>query len=345
MFNRYASVLTLIFVTTLVIGILDVQLVSAFSPPGPRPTPNKIHITERSYGHHVEAEVSVAVRSPVLEVAYPDMTLERGIASSYDIGSVATLSLNKIASKSRKRHQRERMVRPKSLNSKIASSDAKKTKYPELLSREKEGRLTYGIRRLRLVVRIRDDLVASHPNPHDTEIPWQPSETEWAVACGMSVQQLRQVMREGQEARTKLVAANGGLVRSIAKKHYYSVKLANQAGGGLGSILTLQDLVQEGNLGLMEAAERFEPERGYRFSTYATYWVRQRILRSISESSRVIRLPAHGMYMLLHFFTIFVHILLTKLFPLCYYSTFDGQEDLQGEKGNGEGDWKNAFRS
>jgi RNA polymerase primary sigma factor len=100
-------------------------------------------------------------------------------------------------------------------------------------------------------------------------------------------------MSEGQEARTKLVDANGGLVNSIAKKHFYSVKQANQAGGGLGSILTLQDMIQEGNLGLMEAAERFEPERGNRFSTYATYWIRQRILRSISEYSRIIRLPAH----------------------------------------------------
>jgi DNA-directed RNA polymerase sigma subunit (sigma70/sigma32) len=207
-----------------------------------------------------------------------------------------SLSLNKIASKSRasRKRERERMVRPKSLNSKIPTSDMTKSKYPELLSHENEGHLTYCIRKLRLVVRIRDDLVASHPNPHDTEMPWQPSETEWAVACGMSVLQLRKTMREGKEARTELVAANGGLVKSIAKKNYWSVKQANQAGGGLGSILTLQDLVQEGNLGLMEAAERFEPERGYRFSTYATYWVRQRILRSISESSRVIRLPAHG---------------------------------------------------
>ena len=55
-------------------------------------------------------------------------------------------------------------------------------------------------------------------------------------------------------------------------------------------------MIQEGNLGLMEAAERFEPERGNRFSTYATYWIRQRILRSISEYSRIIRLPAHGMF-------------------------------------------------
>jgi len=65
-------------------------------------------------------------------------------------------------------------------------------------------------------------------------------------------------------------------------------------GNGVGTILTVSDLVQEGNLGLMEAAERFEKERDVRFGTYAAYWVRQRILRCITDHSRVIRLPAHG---------------------------------------------------
>jgi len=100
-------------------------------------------------------------------------------------------------------------------------------------------------------------------------------------------------MSEGQEAREKLVSANVGFVTSIGKRHYYALKHATEAGGGVGTILTLQDMVQEGNLGLMQAAERFEPEKGVRFSTYATWWVRQRILRSISDSSRIIRLPAH----------------------------------------------------
>jgi len=64
----------------------------------------------------------------------------------------------------------------------------------------------------------------------------------------------------------------------------------------MGTILTLQDMIQEGNLGLMEAAERFDPNRGFRFSTYAAYWVRQRILRCIADHSRIIRLPAHGTF-------------------------------------------------
>jgi RNA polymerase primary sigma factor len=130
----------------------------------------------------------------------------------------------------------------------------------------------------------------------DVDGHWQPSEAEWAEACNLSIVELRRVMYEGQQARSKLVNANGGLVNSIAKKHYNALKRAHQANGGVGTILTFHDLIQEGNLGLMEAAERFEPERGFRFSTYATWWVRQRILRSISDYSRVIRLPAHGKY-------------------------------------------------
>jgi RNA polymerase primary sigma factor len=112
----------------------------------------------------------------------------------------------------------------------------------------------------------------------------------------MTVGQLRSTMAEGQVARSTIVAANAGLVGSIAKRYFKSVVSANQANGGMGTILSFHDLVQEGNLGLMEAAERFEPERGFRFSTYATWWVRQRMLRAISDYSRIIRLPAHGKF-------------------------------------------------
>jgi RNA polymerase primary sigma factor len=83
-----------------------------------------------------------------------------------------------------------------------------------------------------------------------------------------------------QEAREKLIQANLRLVISIATR--YTV---------LG--LPLLDLVQEGNLGLMRAVERFNPDKGYRFSTYATWWIRQAIGRAISEKARVVRLPIH----------------------------------------------------
>jgi RNA polymerase primary sigma factor len=172
---------------------------------------------------------------------------------------------------------------------------SRRTHRTGLLTRDEEQQYSLQIRTFRAAMRLRDELVqydaASQLHVH-------PTETEWAAACGVtSVLELRRVLHEGQQARVALVAANVGLVTSIAKKQYAALKRAmssDAAGtGSVGTILTLQDMVQEGNLGLMEAAERFEPERGFRFSTYATYWIRQRILRSVADSSRTIRLPAH----------------------------------------------------
>lgn len=274
--TKQRSILTLILLS----GIPDIT--SAFSPPGANPSAPRTRpadTTERNYGAHSDIEFSVTESSP-------------------DFESLVQLTSMPKDDKPKKR-QHGSMMRPKSLTSRILKDNGQKQEsFPQLLSREEEAQISNAIRKLRAAIRVRDDLVSNHLNPQDSEFPWQPTETEWALACGMSVMQLRRVMNDGQEARTKLVDANGGLVNSIATKHFYSVKQANQAGGGLGSILTLQDMIQEGNLGLMEAAERFEPERGNRFSTYATYWIRQRILRSISEYSRIIRLPAHGMFVL-----------------------------------------------
>jgi len=82
------------------------------------------------------------------------------------------------------------------------------------------------------------------------------------------------------EARQAMIERNLRLVVNIAK-HY-----ANRG-------LTLLDLVEEGNLGLIHALEKFDPERGFRFSTYATWWIRQNIERAIMNQSRTIRLPVH----------------------------------------------------
>mmetsp|Transcript_43331 Transcript_43331/g.131831 ORF Transcript_43331/g.131831 Transcript_43331/m.131831 type:complete len:608 (-) Transcript_43331:605-2428(-) len=186
---------------------------------------------------------------------------------------------------------------PLSKTSSSSSAAAKKkSSLPLRLTREEEAQISSDVRSLRSAVLARDDLASS--------LGREPSEREWADSleegggrgrASASVLDLRRIMRDGREARSRLVAANAGLVASMARKYSAAVRSSSRAGGsgGIGSILTVQDLIQEGNLGLMEAAGRFEPERGFRFSTYASHWVRQRMLRSIADYSRVIRLPAH----------------------------------------------------
>ena len=83
-----------------------------------------------------------------------------------------------------------------------------------------------------------------------------------------------------EDARRRLSEANLRLVVSVAKRY---------AGRGLPFL----DLIQEGNLGLMKAAEKFEPDRGFKFSTYATWWIRQAITRAIADQARTIRIPVH----------------------------------------------------
>ncbi|MGH9281799.1 MAG: sigma-70 family RNA polymerase sigma factor [Acidimicrobiales bacterium] len=97
---------------------------------------------------------------------------------------------------------------------------------------------------------------------------------------------LQQVVRAGEEATTRFVKSNLRLVVSIAK-------------GYRASGLPLLDLIQEGNMGLMRAVERFDASRGFKFSTYATWWVRQAITRGIANTSRTIRLPVHAVDQLL----------------------------------------------
>jgi len=93
-------------------------------------------------------------------------------------------------------------------------------------------------------------------------------------------QQLEEETEEGMQAREHLIKANTRLVVSIAKRY-------------MGRGVPFLDLIQEGNLGLMKAVEKYEYQRGFRFSTYATWWIRQTITRSIADQGRTIRVPVH----------------------------------------------------
>jgi RNA polymerase primary sigma factor len=93
-------------------------------------------------------------------------------------------------------------------------------------------------------------------------------------------QRLQEQMRSGQHARAQLINSNLRLVVSIARRYQ-------------GHGLSLLDLIQEGSLGLMRAVDKFDADRGLKFSTYATYWIRQSVGRAIADHGRTVRLPVH----------------------------------------------------
>jgi len=107
-----------------------------------------------------------------------------------------------------------------------------------------------------------------------------PDTKEWAALFEMPVIKFRRRLMLGRRAKEKMVQSNLRLVVSIAKKY-------------MNRGLSFQDLIQEGSLGLIRAAEKFDHEKGYKFSTYATWWIRQAITRAIADQSRTIRLPVH----------------------------------------------------
>ncbi|WP_269611664.1 RpoD/SigA family RNA polymerase sigma factor [Prochlorococcus marinus] len=141
-----------------------------------------------------------------------------------------------------------------------------------LLSHEQEITLGRQVQDLMVLENIESEL--------ESDLGEKPDINAFAERAGISSFQLKKKLKSGRRAKERMVSANLRLVVSVAKKY-------------TKRNMELLDLIQEGTIGLVRGVEKFDPTRGYKFSTYAYWWIRQGITRAIAEKSRSIRLPIH----------------------------------------------------
>ncbi len=202
---------------------------------------------------------------------YDDLPLKNEISDEID-RDLKLVEVEYSAETQEDSNRRPSKLSKASLEDNIGAFFKEMARYP-LLKSEEEVTLANEVRLMVEVEEIRQQLAE--------RLERKPTREEWATAMGLAnVRQLEQLLYKGKVAKRKMIRSNLRLVVSIAKRY-------------LNRGVPFLDLIQEGAIGLNRATEKFDPNKGYKFSTYAYWWIRQAITRTIANDARTIRLPIH----------------------------------------------------